>query len=195
MQIQVSIASSSQPLSSLAAKPHCYLEPCITEPLNPQNAHCILRSHRILTKTLPSPHSPDLSSSHPINYLPSILWWFEDCKNDPDVHISPGNKSCPPIWHVIWHLDGKLITPKEWRIIHLVVVTIVSTCLHSLSMRHPSTATQQQMMSFYQHYFIKEWNQVVRELEVLAPLLSYCARTWKGGTDTCVHLTGQAHSP
>jgi hypothetical protein len=64
----------------------------------------------------------------------------------------------------------------------LMAVTVASTHLHCLSMRHlPSfAATQWQKMSFYQHYFIKEWSQAVRELEVLASLLSYCARTWKG---------------
>ncbi|KAN0130414.1 hypothetical protein V8E53_011815 [Lactarius tabidus] len=74
------------------------------------------------------------------------------------------------------------ITPEEWRVIHLMAVTVASTHLHCLSMRHlPSfAATQWQKMSFYQHYFIKEWSQAVRELEVLASLLSYCARTWKG---------------
>ena len=35
-------------------------------------------------------------------------------------------------------------------------------------------------MAFYQCYFIKEQHWVVRELEVVTPLLSYCGRIWKG---------------
>ncbi|KAN0139592.1 hypothetical protein V8E53_002621 [Lactarius tabidus] len=84
------------------------------------------------------------------------------CKNDP------GNKSHPPIWHVIWHLDGKLITPEEWRVIRLMVVTVAPlTC----------TASAQGIFPLLP---LPSGSRAVRELEVLAPLLSYCARTWKG---------------
>ena len=83
---------------------------------------------------------------------------------------------------IIQHMDGVLITANEWKTIRESVVTIASTHLHCLSIRHlpPSAAWQPQKMAFYRHYFIKEWHWAVRELEVVTPLLSYCGGIWKG---------------
>ena len=83
---------------------------------------------------------------------------------------------------IIQHVDGALITANKWKTICESAVTIASTCLHCLSIRHlsPSAAWQPWKMAFYQCYFIKEQHWVVRELEVVTPLLSYCGGIWKG---------------
>ena len=136
-----------------------------------------------MTLTVASFLHPSLPIDHPSTpkstHRPSS--GFENCKTDPNIHTSPGNESHPPMWLVVWHMDGTLIMTDKWKVIHESAVTIVSTHLHCFPIRHlpPSAACQLWKMAFYQCYFLKEWQQAVRELEVLAPLLSYCGTTWK----------------
>ena len=134
-------------------------------------------SQQQVSSTPPS----QLTIQVPKIYPQAILWWFDNCKTDPNIHTFPGNKSHLPMQLVVQHMDGTLITTNKWKVIHELAVTIVSTHLHCLPIRHlPSSAVcQLWKMAFYQCYFLKEWQQAVRELEVLAPLLSYCGTTWK----------------
>ena len=131
---------------------------------------------------MPPPLPPDRPSNRPDHYPQAILWRFDDRKTDPNVHTSPGNESRPPMRQIIRHVDGALITADEWKTIRESAVTVASTRLHCLSIRHlpPSAARQPRKMAFYRRYFIKEWHRAVRELEVVAPLLSYCGGIWKG---------------
>ena len=128
---------------------------------------------------MPPPLPPDQPSNCPDHYPQAILWWFDIWwpQDRPQYSHLPWQQT-------IQHMDGALITADEWKTIHELAVTVASTCLHCLSIRHlpPSAAQQPWKMAFYhyQHYFIKEWHWAIREWEVVAPLLSYCGGIWKG---------------
>ncbi|KAF8266666.1 hypothetical protein EI94DRAFT_1802865 [Lactarius quietus] len=129
------------------------------------------------TLPLPFPH-PSVRPSH---YPPTVLWLFDDCKTDPSVHLSAGNKSRPPMQDIIQHKDGQVITVDKWKLIRQSAVVIAHAHLDVLSTSHlpPSAASLPRKIVFYRCHFLKEWLQAVRALEVLAPLLSLCGGTWK----------------
>ena len=95
--------------------------------------------------------------------------------------MSAGNESRPPMRDIIRHEDRRCLTTEEWKAIRQSAVTVVRTCLETLSTRHlPSSAANvPRKKNFYRRYFLKEWSQALRELELLAPLLTLCAGVWK----------------
>ena len=82
---------------------------------------------------------------------------------------------------IIQHENGECITADEWKEIRQSALTIKHTRLDVLSIRHlpPAAARVTRKKNFYRRYFIKEWSQALRELELLAPLLTLCCGVWK----------------
>jgi hypothetical protein len=83
---------------------------------------------------------------------------------------------------VIRHDDGRLITTAEWATIRNSAVMIAFTHFGRLSTNHLplSTPITPRKKMFFKCFFLNEWLQAVRALELAAPLLSLCARVWKG---------------
>ncbi|KAF7976902.1 hypothetical protein HWV62_5286 [Athelia sp. TMB] len=59
------------------------------------------------------------SASRPLDYPFEVLWCLDDCKDDADVKISPGNDSRPAMNTAIRNADGSLITAGVWDAIKL----------------------------------------------------------------------------
>ena len=93
--------------------------------------------------------------------------------------VSATNKSHPPMHHSIWHTDGSLILDEEWKSIRDTANHIAHTQLSKLDPSGHLAAGQPQKKKFFKHHFLTEWNCMLRALEAMARLLSFCNAAWK----------------
>ena len=112
-------------------------------------------------------------------YPHSILWTLDDCKNDPTVTTSSMNKSRPSMKRALRHDDGRYLTDAEWKTICRSAVLISRTILEPLDPLGTVACGQPQKKKFYQNNFPNDWIQAMQELEILAPVTSYCVGTYK----------------
>jgi hypothetical protein len=117
--------------------------------------------------------------SHPSEFPASVLWTLDDCKKDPDVGVSPTNHSHPPMHCSICYEDGTIILEMDWKSICEAAVHIACTHLVSLTSSGRVSEGQRCKKMFYKHQFPVQWDNAMRELEKMAPLLSLCASSWK----------------
>ena len=115
--------------------------------------------------------------ARPSQYPLSILWTLVDCKDDAEVGMSASNRSCPPMHRSIRYSNGQIISESDWKSICEAAVHIARTHLVCLDSR--VGVGQRRKKIFYKRQFPAKWDQALRELEKMAPLLSYCAGSWK----------------
>jgi hypothetical protein len=68
----------------------------------------------------------------PAKYPVSVLWTFKEYKNDPNVGVSSGNLSQPPMRRVLRHEDGTMLTDSEWKAICQSAIIIARAHLYCL---------------------------------------------------------------
>jgi hypothetical protein len=67
--------------------------------------------------------------TRPSNYPVEVLWSLDDCRDDPDIHMSATNTSRPPLEQAIHHSDGTMITTSEWAAIKATARMVKSDLL------------------------------------------------------------------
>lgn len=117
--------------------------------------------------------------TRPAHYPQSILWTKADCEADPDVRVSAGNTSRPPMRRAIRNEDGSVLTDKDWKNIRLTALSVARTHLYSLTTTAPQAAGMSRKKKYFKTFFSHEWAKALRKLERLAPLVSLCAGDWK----------------
>jgi hypothetical protein len=85
----------------------------------------------------------------------------------------------PPMHRSICYEDGTIILETDWKSICEAAVHIARTHLVSLTSSGHVSEGQQHKKMFYKHQFPVQWDNTMRELEKMAPLLSLCAGSWK----------------
>lgn len=137
------------------------------------------------TPTISTPiHQPAV---RPAEYPVQILWAFEDCKDDPDVGLTPSNPSRPPMERSIRHADGSLISPAEYSSIRASARLVISDLLAIPRPKNRSARTKPRTKSYFRAYFPREWQRAVEKLERHQPLLALCTAHWKAE-----HVIGNA---
>ena len=112
-------------------------------------------------------------------YPPEILWTQKDCRNDLSVSTSDMNKSRLSMKRTIRHDDGRHISDDEWKAIRQSAVLVARTFLDPLDPQGILSAGQPCKKNFYKNNFWNKWNRALSKLEVVTPLTSFCAGTWK----------------
>jgi hypothetical protein len=125
------------------------------------------------SRCLPYPQPLQRPSEFPV----SILWTLSDCKKDPKVGVSASNWSHPPMQRSIRYEDGTIISESDWKSIHKATIHIAR--VHLVSLDSSDRQAQRRKKGFLKHQFPMQWDNAMRELEKMAPLLSLCARSWK----------------
>jgi hypothetical protein len=123
---------------------------------------------------LPSPAPPP---TDPAAYPPSVLWFLNNCKNDPTLKMSAGNGSRPSMASVIRRQDGTRITSGEYQVIKASAQRITARLLQ-LPVPSQHTATHR-TITYFTLYHSQELGNALVELENLHPLLALCAAHWK----------------
>ena len=128
-------------------------------------------------------HSASLSAhqpaTRPSEYPLEILWNLEDCKDNPDVKISHGNISRPPMEQAVHHLDGTMIMSGEWIAIKVTARMIKANLLALPPPRDKQARDRLKTKTYYQSFFSKDWDAVLVKMEQHQPLLALCAAHWK----------------
>jgi hypothetical protein len=81
--------------------------------------------------------------------------------------------------HYICYEDSTIILETDWKSIHEAAIHIAHTHLVSLTSSGHVSEGQWHKKMFYKHQFPVQWDNAMRELEKMAPLLSLCASLWK----------------
>ena len=89
------------------------------------------------------------------------------------------NKSRPSMKRTIQHNNGQHISDDEWKAIRQSAILVACTFLDPLDPQGILSAGQPHKNFFYKNNFRNEWNHALSELEVVTPLTSFCAGTWK----------------
>lgn len=119
-------------------------------------------------------HQPAL---RPEEYPREILWCLDDCKDDDDVKISPGNESRPSMQFAIRKTDGTLISDGVWGAIKLSSRQVAQSLLSLKFKKTDETRTKTKQ--YFKSFHSAEWTEAITQLEQLQPLLQYCAGHWK----------------
>jgi len=117
--------------------------------------------------------------TRPACYPQSVIWTWEDCKNDYDVGASASNLSRPPMRRAIRDERGDMISDPQWKSIRQSATIIAHSHLDVLRTSSVLAAGQPRKKKFYKRFFLKEWRQALVALEAAAPLLSICFDAWK----------------
>ena len=121
-------------------------------------------------------HQP---ATRPSNYPVEVLWSLDDCKDDPDIHMSATNTSRPPLERAIRHSDGTMITASEWAAIKATAHMVKSDLLSLPPSRDRRAKDRTKSKGYFRTYFRKEWDAAVTKMESVQPLLALCASHWK----------------
>ncbi|KAH9177465.1 hypothetical protein EDB89DRAFT_2064450 [Lactarius sanguifluus] len=135
--------------------------------------------------------------SRPARLPPSVLWTFEDCKNDPLVGMTKSNSSRPAVHKALRHEDGTGITISQWKTIRASARAIASSALACLFSRDPR-ASGPRGKKYFKDFFLDEWNAAISELEAAVPILALCPDDWKADRTlgkALSHLTPHPPSP
>ena len=81
--------------------------------------------------------------------------------------------------HTIRHDDGRHISDDKWKAIRQSAILVARTFLDPLDPQGILSAGQPRKIFFYKNNFQNRWNRALSKLEVVAPLMSFCAGTWK----------------
>jgi hypothetical protein len=147
--------------------------PSLPSTLPPPKLLGIASSRTAHHDCLPYPQPLQRPSEFPV----SILWTLSDCKKDPKVGVSASNWSHPPMQRSIRYEDGTIISESDWKSIHKATIHIAR--VHLVSLDSSDRQAQRRKKGFLKHQFPMQWDNAMRELEKMAPLLSLCARSWK----------------
>jgi hypothetical protein len=135
-------------------------------------------------------HQP---ATRPSEYPLEVLWSLEDCKNDPDVRITPTNASRPPMEHAIRHPDGTMISSSEWSAIKATARMVKSDLLSLPPSRDRRAKDRQKTKTYFRTYHPREWESALDKMETQQPLLALCSAHWKAdhvlGNTLLVKLT------
>ena len=116
------------------------------------------------------------SSGQPLQYPPTVLWTFEDCKTDPSIDFTAANKARVALHKIIWHPNGTMITNLAVKAITSRARPIVNKILAQV----PSHIQHKKIGKVYfWTTYPTEWDAGCQELESTQPLLKLCAGHWK----------------
>ena len=115
-------------------------------------------------------------SVRPPGYPAKVLWYYEDSKNDPDVHppTLPSNRSRPRMAQAIRKRDGTIISKDEWKDVLYSANKVKKYLLNLLSTDNGSRSR-----SYFRNNFPDEWHTAIEKMEQSQPLLALCSEHWK----------------
>ena len=94
--------------------------------------------------------------------------------------VSASNRSCPPMHRSLRYPNGHIISELDWKSIREATIHIARKHLVPLDSLAPHVGTgQRRKKTLYKRQFLSKWDKAMRELKKMAPLLSYCAGSWK----------------
>lgn len=124
-------------------------------------------------------------SNRPAEYPFEVIWCLDDCKKDPEVILSKGNESRPPMEMVIRNTDGSWISEGTYLSIKRSAQPIAWGLL-KLTPPLSASSLQPKTKSYFASFHPQEWNDAIAQLEAKELLLTLCAGNWKAA-----HLLNQ----
>jgi hypothetical protein len=145
---------------------------CLSSLRPSESASQVINSFPSLPLSYPRP------PLRPAHYSQSVLWTWQDLKEDRNIGLSPSNPSRPRMQCVIRDEMGRMLSALEMKSIRQSAIIIACTHLEPLKTSSAS-AGQRRKKKFYKRHFLTEWLEALKALEVVAPLLSLCFDNWK----------------